>query len=69
MRCVIEGQSLYKVRGDLESDSEEEDKEENEWETQPGVVYQLMKGRLKLLDGGMRQYETIAEKAMGALCK
>lgn len=70
MRCVVEGHSPYKVGGDSESDSEEEDEEGNEWEAKPGVVYQLVTGRLKLLDGGMGQYETIAEKATGKMvCK
>lgn len=65
MRCVVEGESP-----DEGNDSDEEDEEEeaeDTWHAKPGVVYRLIKGQLKLLAGGMRKYEAIAERASGKL--
>jgi hypothetical protein len=68
MRCVVEGQSPHEMRGES-GEEEEEAEEEKEWQAKPGVVYRLVKGQLKVLDGGMGQYEAIAEKATGKLLK
>ncbi|RDB21149.1 putative ABC transporter ATP-binding protein YheS [Hypsizygus marmoreus] len=65
MRCVVEGESLNESTGD--SDEEEEEEEMKGWQAKPGTVYRLFKGQLKALDGGMRKYEAIAEKANGKL--
>ena len=70
MRCVVEGHSSNEMRGDDESDHEEsEDEETEEWQPKAGVVYRLIKGQLKVLEGGMSQYESIAEKAARKLLK
>jgi hypothetical protein len=56
----------------MEGDSDEEkdgDEEKNGWQAKAGVVYRLVKGQLKVLDGGMGQYEAIAEKATRKLLK
>lgn len=72
MRCVIEGQSPYKLvpRANAE-DKPEDDESEDEEETgaRVGVVYRLVKGQLKKLDGGMEQYEEIADRVAARLSK
>jgi ATPase subunit of ABC transporter with duplicated ATPase domains len=72
MRCVIEGQSPYKLvpRANAE-DKPEDDESEDEEETgaRVGVVYRLVKGQLKKLDGGMEQYEEIAGRVAARLSK
>jgi ATPase subunit of ABC transporter with duplicated ATPase domains len=72
MRCVIEGQSPYKLipRTNAE-DKPEEDESEDEEEAgaRVGVVYRLVKGQLKKLDGGMEQYEEIAGRVAARLSK
>lgn len=61
MRCLVEGESPYEEAG--ESYGEEEEKEaRRQWQSKPGVVYHLVNGELKALDGGMRNYESIAAK-------
>jgi ATP-binding cassette subfamily F protein 3 len=67
MRCVVEGQSPHDMEG--ESDEERDADEENGWQAKAGVVYRLVKGQLKALDGGMGQYEAIAERATRKLLK
>lgn len=61
MRCVVEGDSPNELIGD--SDEEGEEGETGDWQANPGVVYRLVKGQLKILEGGMRKYEAIAERA------
>ncbi|KNZ78435.1 hypothetical protein J132_00798 [Termitomyces sp. J132] len=61
MRCVVEGESPYEATE--ESDEEDEEEARGQWQANPGIVYRLIKGRLKALDGGMRKYESIALKA------
>jgi hypothetical protein len=66
MRCVVEGDSPNEAAGDSEEEEEEKEEEEEtkgEWRAKPGVVYRLVKGQLKVLDGGMRKYEAIATRA------
>ncbi|GLB34832.1 putative ABC transporter [Lyophyllum shimeji] len=66
MRCVVEGESPNDLIG--ESDEEEEgDEAEGGWQAKPGLVYRVFKAQLKVLDGGMRRYEAIAEKANAKL--
>ncbi|KAG5635865.1 hypothetical protein H0H81_009848 [Sphagnurus paluster] len=67
MRCVVEGESPHESTGDSDEESEDEDADRGGWQAKPGVVYRLLKGQLKLLNGGMRKYEAIAEKANGKL--
>ncbi|KAF5380990.1 hypothetical protein D9615_004076 [Tricholomella constricta] len=66
MRCVVEGESPNESTGE-ESDEEKEEEDKREWEAKPGLVYRVVNGQLKLLNGGMRKYEAIAEKASGKL--
>lgn len=58
MRCVVEGEPL-----DRDHDEDEDYAEGTEYSSKPGVVYRLFKGQLKLPQGGMQQYEGIAERA------
>ena len=59
MRCVVEGDSANDI-----GDNDEEDGMERKggWQPEPGVVYRLVRGQLKLMEGGMRDYEAIASK-------
>ncbi|KAK0467323.1 ATP-binding cassette, sub-family F, member 3 [Desarmillaria tabescens] len=59
MRAVVEGEL---DEGD-EDDSDDADHKARARPTTKGRVYRLVKGQLKLLEGGMRKYEQIAEKA------
>jgi hypothetical protein len=74
-RCVVEGQSPAKLRRqpgvDDEDDAEEEaSSDEDEDEPQKkGVVYRMFKGQLRLLEGGMDQYEAICERSAAKLAK
>lgn len=65
MREVVERQK-YELggRGDDESDDSDSDSEDQE---KRGTVYWLAKGKLKVLENGMDQYEEIAEKASSKL--
>ncbi|KAG6867032.1 hypothetical protein C0991_003950 [Blastosporella zonata] len=65
MRCVVEGESPNESPDG--SNEEEEEEEDREWQAKPGIVYRLIKGQLKALDGGMRKYEAIALKASNKL--
>lgn len=67
MRCVVEGDSPNEAMGDSDEDEEEEEESRGEWQAKPGVVYRLVKGQLKVLDGGMRKYEAIATRASAKL--
>lgn len=58
MRSMVEGEPL-----DRDHDEDEDYVEGTEYSSKPGVVYRLFKGQLKLLQGGMQQYEGIAERA------
>ncbi|KZP10488.1 ABC transporter ATP-binding protein uup-1 [Athelia psychrophila] len=64
MRCIVEGDTSDL---DLDSDDDEEDADADEntreWRAKPGVVHRLFRGELKVLEGGMREYETIASKS------
>ena len=74
-RCVVEGQSPAKLRKqpgiddsndaeeDLSSDSDEDGTQKK------GVVYRMFKGQLRLLEGGMDQYEDICERSAAKLAK
>jgi ATP-binding cassette subfamily F protein 3 len=58
MRCVVEGDSPTEDS----DDSDEEQERKGGFKPKPGVVYRLVKGEIKLLDGGMRKYEALASK-------
>ena len=64
MRCVVEGDSPNQIGEDSD---EEETERKGGWKPKPGVVYRLVKAQLKLLEGGMRDYEAIASKASAKL--
>ena len=55
--------------GNDEEQEDEDESEEDEASGRVGVVYQVSKGRLMKLDGGMRQYEEKAAKASAKLGK
>lgn len=71
MRCVVEGENPHKRPWDQETGSEEDsdDSDGEEMSKQPGVIYHLSKGRFKILEGGMRQYEEMAARASMKLTK
>ena len=64
MRCVVEGESPDVFEDDVSDDSDggRETVSESGWRPKAGVVYRLVKGELKLLDGGMRKYELIVSR-------
>jgi hypothetical protein len=71
-RCVVEGQSPAKLRKQpgMDDDAEEEEDPSDEDEdgpTKKGVVYRMFKGGLRLLEGGMDQYEGICERTAARL--
>lgn len=57
MRAVVEGEV------EEDDESEDEDYSQRKDTVVVGKVYRVFKGGIKLLDGGMRRYEEIAEKA------
>ncbi|SJL03676.1 related to positive effector protein GCN20 [Armillaria ostoyae] len=59
MRAVVEGE----LDEENEDDSDDADCTTRSRATTTGRVYRLVKGQMKLLEGGMRKYEQIAEKA------
>lgn len=59
MRAVIEGE----LDDEDDEDSDDADYTTRSRATTTGRVYRLVKGQMKLLEGGMRKYEQIAEKA------
>ncbi|KAK0446632.1 ATP-binding cassette, sub-family F, member 3 [Armillaria borealis] len=59
MRAVVEGE----LDEEDEDDSDDADYTTRSRATTTGRVYRLVKGQMKLLEGGMRKYEQIAEKA------
>ncbi|KAF2097742.1 ABC transporter ATP-binding protein uup-1 [Rhizodiscina lignyota] len=66
MRCVVEGESPYKEAdrvGLEEEDDGDSDESDEDGTGKRGVVYRMFKGSLKLLEGGMTQYEEIASRA------
>jgi ATPase subunit of ABC transporter with duplicated ATPase domains len=74
MRCVVEGESPRKggsrragIQGLEEDGSEDEEDEEDEEGGKKGTVFRVFKGSLRLLEGGMGQYEEIAERAAARL--
>ncbi|KAF2802432.1 ABC transporter domain-containing protein [Mytilinidion resinicola] len=71
MRCVVEGESPFKLAPGIraDEDSGEGSESEDEAGSRVGVVYRLVKGQLKKLDGGMQQYEDIAARAAARLTK
>lgn len=72
MRCMVEGENPHKRpwNPDVEEDeNESDDSDGEELGKQPGVVYHLSKGRFKVLEGGMRQYEEIAARTSSKLTK
>lgn len=72
MRCVVEGENPHKRPWDPDTEEDEEDSDDSEDEgvgKRKGVVYRLAKGQLKVLEGGMRQYEEIASRASSRLTK
>ncbi|KAF7964936.1 hypothetical protein HWV62_1615 [Athelia sp. TMB] len=64
MRCVVEGDT-----SDLDQDSEDDgdedadDEDSRVWRAKPGVVHRLFRAELRVLEGGMREYEAIAAKS------
>lgn len=67
MRCVVEGESPTATAvegndGDLDADDLDSSDEDAD-ERSPGVVYRMRKGQLVKLEGGMLEYEGIAERA------
>lgn len=58
MRAVVEGEL-----DDDDDGSDDADYTTRSRATTTGRVYRLVKGQMKLLEGGMRKYEQIAEKA------
>ncbi|KAF2859592.1 ABC transporter ATP-binding protein uup-1 [Piedraia hortae CBS 480.64] len=70
MRCVVEGESTKNLaRRELDEEDEESSDDEEEEEGKRGTVYHLTKGLLKVLPGGVKQYEERAEKASMKLGK
>jgi ATP-binding cassette, subfamily F, member 3 len=67
IRGVVEGQSLSND-DDMEDESSEEESDD-EASAKPGIVYRLAGGKLKRLDGGVDEYERIAEKSVAKLEK
>jgi hypothetical protein len=67
----VEGENPHKRPWDPETGDEysSDDSDGEEMSKQPGVVYHLSKGRFKILEGGMRQYEEIAARASSKLTK
>lgn len=66
MRCVVEAENPYRASDRVqEGDVELEDSGDSDDEDQraPGRVYRTFRGGLKLLEGGMKQYEEIATRA------
>ncbi|KAG6814535.1 hypothetical protein H0H92_000062 [Tricholoma furcatifolium] len=63
MRCVVEGESPNESAEWSEEEEDEEEEGGKGWQAKPGIVYRLIKGQLKPLEGGMRKYEAIALKA------
>lgn len=73
MRCVVEGESFKAIANSYRpGDDEEENDDSSEDEdgnTRVRVVYRMIKGRLKKLEGGMLQYEELAAKASTKMAK
>ncbi|KAF8077817.1 ABC transporter ATP-binding protein uup-1 [Lyophyllum atratum] len=66
MRCVVEGESPNESTEESE-DEEDEEEARGQWQAKPGVVYRLVNAYMKILNGGMRKYEAIAERANSKL--
>jgi ATP-binding cassette, subfamily F, member 3 len=66
MRCVAEGESLDTLE---DSDGEEVDsgRDDIRRDLSPGVVYRMMKGTLKMLEGGMDTYERLMQQRIAKL--
>ena len=64
MRCVVEG-DMSELDQDSEDDGDDDDDDEDSrvWRAKPGVVHRLFRAELKVLEGGMREYEAIAAKS------
>jgi hypothetical protein len=63
---------LRKQPGVDDEDEAEEDRSSDSDDDGPqkkGVVYRMFKGQLRLLEGGMDQYEGICERAAAKLAK
>ncbi len=67
MRCVVEGESAKSIarsyRPGDEDEEDEESSDEDEASSRRRVVYRMVKGKLKPLEGGMLQYEELAAKS------
>ena len=65
MRCVVEGESPKSIARSnrLDDDEDMDSSEEDDESSTPGVVYRMLKGKLKKLEGGMLKYEELAAKA------
>lgn len=73
MRSVAEGENPYSLANlpgaeDIGDKGESEDSDD-EARSKPGAIYGMFKGQLRLLEGGMRQYEEIATRAAAKLTK
>ncbi|EKG09623.1 ABC transporter-like protein [Macrophomina phaseolina MS6] len=71
MRCVVQGESPKRILETVDEDEREtsDDSDEELGFGIQGVVYRLSKGKLTKLEGGMQQYEELAEKASAKLGK
>ncbi|KAF1984916.1 ABC transporter ATP-binding protein uup-1 [Aulographum hederae CBS 113979] len=72
MRCVVEGENPYVLAKRAGVDDEEDDssdEDEDEAMRRKGTVYRMFRGGLRRLEGGMEQYEGIAERASSKLGK
>lgn len=74
MRCVVEGESPRRGGSRLAGkhgmeEDEEDEGDSDEEDGKKGTVYRMFKGQLRLLEGGMEQYEGIAERAAEKLTK
>lgn len=66
MRCVVEGESPKSIARSYRPDEDDDvsDSEESDGDAEgKRTVYRLSKGRLSKLEGGMLQYEEIAERS------
>lgn len=69
---MVEGQSPSKLRKHPGIDDAEEESSSDSDEDGPqkkGAVYRMFKGQLRLLEGGMDQYEAICERSAARLAK
>jgi ATPase components of ABC transporters with duplicated ATPase domains len=67
-RCVIEGESILPPSSDAEDEDEESEEEsEGQGSRKTGIVYAVVRGRLKPLSGGTDDYVALVERRMRRL--